>query len=382
MLMSSLITPPQKIESINNEPQIVIESVEKINTLDTKEPKAELDDEQIDELEVVTPNQIVATETNNNIIATQKTTANTSSSSSNSNSSPNTTAPTTTPSTPTPSVPNTPSPTQPTTPSNDTIINLKLNSGNVIKIELEDYIVGVVAAEMPASFNIEALKAQALAARTYALKKTSGGATISASISDQAYKTDSELKSMWGSSYNTYYNKIKGAVTSTKGEYIAYGGKYIDALYFSTSNGKTEDPVFVWGNSVAYLKSVNSPADVGVSTYSSTKTITLSELSAKVGVTLNSSSNIKVLNKTTGNRVKTAVFGTKQLTGVQVRTLLGLRSADFDISINGNNITFTCRGYGHGVGMSQYGANEMGKQGSTYSQIIKHYYTGVSILKK
>lgn len=257
-------------------------------------------------------------------------------------------------------------------------LNLKLASGQVINISLEDYVIGVVSSEMPASFSTEALKAQSVAARTYALKKTASGATISATISDQVYKTNSQLQSQWGSSYNTYYTKIKNAVYATKGVYMTYGGNYIDATYFSTSNGKTEDAVFVWGNSVPYLKSVSSPWDVGIASYSSSATFTYAQLSSKIGVTLTSNSDIKIINKTTGDRVKTAIFGTKELTGVKVRSLLGLRSADFDMTKTSTGVTFSCRGYGHGVGMSQYGANGMANSGSTYRQILQHYYTGIS----
>lgn len=290
---------------------------------------------------------------------------------------------TTTSSTPTPTT-TTPPPSNPTptATTGEQTINLKLSSGQVVKISVEDYVTGVVSAEMPISFNVEALKAQSVAARTFALKKGGSGATISATTSDQSYKTDAELKKMWGSSYNTYIAKIKSAVNATKGEYMVYNGKYIDALYFSTSNGKTEDPVFVWGSSVPYLKSVSSPWDVGISGYSSTKSFTISDLSKKLGVTLTSSSKMQVVDKTTGNRVKTAIFGSKTFTGVNVRSLLGLRSADFSISVSGNTVTFTTRGYGHGVGMSQYGANGMANAGSSYTQILKHYYTGINILKK
>ena len=124
-------------------------------------------------------------------------------------------------------------------------INLRLNNGSVVSIALEDYVIGVVGAEMPALFNSEALKAQAVCARTFALKKSSTGATLTATTADQVYKTNDELKAMWGSSYNTYYNKVKNAVLATSGEVMTYGGSYIDAVYFSTSNGRTEDAVYV-----------------------------------------------------------------------------------------------------------------------------------------
>ena len=261
-------------------------------------------------------------------------------------------------------------------------VKLRLTTGEVIDITLEDYVVGVVGAEMPASFHTEALKAQAITARTYALRKTASGAILSATISDQVYNTETQLRQKWGASFDTYYNKIRNAVIATKGECLMYNGSYIEALYFSTSNGRTEDAVNVWGNSIPYLKSVESPWDVGVSGYSQTKTIPMSEISSKLGVNLTSISQISINSKTEGNRVKSITICGKEYTGVQIRQLLGLRSADFDISESGGSIAFTTRGYGHGVGMSQYGADRMAKAGYSYAQILKHYYAGVSIVKK
>ena len=271
--------------------------------------------------------------------------------------------------------------TTPATQSNEKMISLKLNSGQVVNISLEDYVTGVVSAEMPASFNTEALKAQAVAARTYALKKSSSGLTLSANTSDQVYKTENELRSMWGNTYNTYYTKVKNAVNATKGEYLTYNGKYIEALYFSTSNGRTENAENVFKDAYPYLVSVESPFDVGIPSYSGSKTVAMSTISEKLGVNLTSISQIKILEKTQGDRVKKISICDKTYTGVQIRTMFGLKSADFDVKASGNNIVFTTRGYGHGVGMSQYGANLMAKAGYSYKQILQHYYTGVKITK-
>lgn len=261
--------------------------------------------------------------------------------------------------------------------TNEGKVSVKLASGQILSISLEDYVVGVVASEMPASFNIEALKAQSVAARTYALKRSS--TILSATTSDQVYKTEDQLRAMWGNSFNTYYNKVKSAVNSTRGKYITYNGTYIDALYFSTSNGKTEDPVYVWGKSYPYLKSVDSPFDTSLRSYSHTTSIPLSTFNQKLGVNVSDSSEINILSKTTGNRINQISIGNKIFTGVKVRTLLGLRSADFDISIVNSTVTISTRGFGHGCGMSQYGANEMAKQGKNYIQILKYYYTNVEI---
>lgn len=258
------------------------------------------------------------------------------------------------------------------------MISLKLSSGNVISIDLEEYLVGVVASEMPASFNIEALKAQAVAARTYALKKTSTGATLSATISDQVYKTNDQLKALWGNSYNTYYNKVANAINSTKGKYLTYNGKYIDALYFSISNGKTEDPKFVWGSSYPYLKSVESP-DKNLKSTSYTTTLSLNSFNQKLGTSVTDNSQINIIDRTSGDRINNIKIGNKTFTGVKVRSLLGLRSADFSINISGGTVTITTKGYGHGCGMSQYGANEMAKQGKDYIYILNYYYSNVEI---
>ncbi len=292
------------------------------------------------------------------------------------------------PSTPAPSIPNqtAPAPSTNNTPStpavsNKKMINLKRNNGAVVQIELEEYIIGVVSAEMPASFDVEALKAQAVAARTYALKSEEKGKVLTGTTADQVYKNNDELKAKWGSSYSTYYNKVKGAVEATSGECITYNGKYIDALYFSTSNGRTEDPGVVFGTPYDYMKSVESPWDTGASTFNSSKTFSIADICQKLGVNISSVDDIVIQSKTIGDRVQSVLIGGKEFTGVKVRTLLGLRSADFEVSQSGNNITFKTKGYGHGCGMSQYGANGMAKAGKNYKQILQHYYTGVQIQK-
>lgn len=266
------------------------------------------------------------------------------------------------------------------TESNNTYVTLVRSSGTQT-IELEEYLIGVVGAEMPASFNLEALKTQAVVARTYTLKKVSNNQKITDSVSDQVYKNNDELKAMWGSSYNTYYNKIKSAVTSTKGEYITYKGTYIDAVYHSTSNGTTEDAVEVWGKSFDYLKPVDSSWDKSVSSYEREVTKTYSEVSSKLGFAVNKDTEISILSRTSGNRVKTIKIGDTYYTGVEIRNLLGLRSSDFLITKTDSGLTIKTYGYGHGVGMSQYGAQGMAQAGYNYKQIITHYYNGVSIVK-
>ncbi len=265
---------------------------------------------------------------------------------------------------------------------NKTYVTVYRSNGTVLTIEFEEYIIGVVGAEMPASFHSEALKAQAILARTYATKTLERNGVLTDNSSTQNYKTNDELKSMWGSSYNTYYNKIKSAVESTSGMYLTYQGEIIDAVYHSTSNGITEDAINVWGNSVPYLVSVDSPYDSTNSSFQVSISFSYEELSSKFGFTINPDTNFNILSYTSGNRVENIMINETTYTGVQVRNLLGLRSADFSISKTDVSVTFTTKGYGHGVGMSQYGANGMAKNGSSYQQILQHYYKGVTITQK
>lgn len=259
------------------------------------------------------------------------------------------------------------------------MVTIYRNSGQILKLELEEYIVGVVAAEMPASFSSEALKAQSVVARTYALRRISRGEKLTDTVSTQAYIDMDQMKTKWGADYSKYYNKIKSAVSKTQGEYITYQGNYINAVYHSTSNGYTEDAINVWNESFPYLKSVESSWDKKVSSYERTINKDFRNVLEVTG--LNEVGEIKILSRNQSGRVETIQVGDKTYSGVEFRNLLGLRSADFDIEIIDGKLEITTRGYGHGVGMSQYGANEMSKQGYSYKQIINHYYTGVQIQK-
>lgn len=260
------------------------------------------------------------------------------------------------------------------------MVTVYRNNGTILEIELEEYIVGVVAAEMPASFSSEALKSQAVVARTYALRKITEGEILTDTVSTQAYIDTNQMKTKWGTEFSKYYNKINKAVSETKGEYITYQGNYINAVYHSTSNGYTEDAVNVWKENYPYLKSVESSWDKSVNSYERTITRDYQNLLEVTGLN-KEKVEIKILSRNASGRVETVQIGNKTYTGVEFRNLLGLRSTDFDIEVTDNNIKITTRGYGHGVGMSQYGANEMAKLGYSYQQIIKHYYTGVKIQK-
>lgn len=264
---------------------------------------------------------------------------------------------------------------------NKTYVTVYRTNGTVLTLELEEYIIGVVGAEMPASFHSEALKSQAIIARTYALKAMKNNRVLTDDSKTQNYKDINQLKSMWGSSYNTYYNKIKNAVESTKGIYLTYNGSIIEAVYHSTSNGYTESSINVWGNDYSYLTSVESKYDSINSSFLKETFITYEKISKLLNTTVTKDTNFNILSYTSSNRVDIIEVNGIEYTGVKFRSLLGLRSTDFEIKKQEDGIVFVTKGYGHGVGLSQYGANGMAKNGYTYKQILKHYYKGITISK-
>ena len=268
-----------------------------------------------------------------------------------------------------------------TTNSSVSEITIYRSNGNVINLNMTDYLIGVVSSEMPASFNLEALKAQSVLARTYALKAKQTGKKLTDTVSTQSYIDIDQMKNKWGNSFNTYYNKIKNAVENTNGEYLSYNGNYIEALYHSTNNGKTESSLDVFGNYYPYLISVSSEYDKNASSYLKAISMPLDTISNKLGLSLNNDSVISILSYTDGGNIKEININGNNFSGKKVRELLNLRSADFDISISDNNANITTRGYGHGVGMSQYGANGMANAGYSYKNILSHYYPGTTLTK-
>ena len=268
-----------------------------------------------------------------------------------------------------------------TTNSSMSEITIYRSNGSIINLNMTDYLIGVVSSEMPASFNLEALKAQSVLARTYALKAKQTGKKLTDTVSTQSYIDIDQMKNKWGNSFNTYYNKIKNAVENTNGEYLSYNGNYIEALYHSTNNGKTESSLDVFGNYYPYLISVSSEYDKNASSYLRTINMPLDTISNKLGLNLNNDSVISILSYTDGGNIKEININGNNFSGKKVRELLGLRSADFDISISDNNANITTRGYGHGVGMSQYGANGMANAGYSYKDILSHYYPGTTLTK-
>ena len=259
-------------------------------------------------------------------------------------------------------------------------------TNEIIEVPFEEYIVGVLAGEMPASFPEESLKAQAVAARSYVLKKIENNKNkdydVYDSIKDQVYLDEETLKKNWGSKYTENINKIKKAVLETQGEYLTYDNKVIKAFFFSTSNGKTENCEEVFQETLSYLKSVDSSLDSEVSpVYTDTKTISLKEFYNKLSLKYNDNLKINIKSYTKSGAVKTIEINNKEFKSTDVRFKLGLRSTYFTIEKVNENVKITTKGNGHGVGMSQYGAYAMANLGYTYDQILKYYYTDVEIKK-
>ena len=198
-------------------------------------------------------------------------------------------------------------------------------------------------------------------------------------VTNQVYITEEQMQEKWGDDFAFYYTKVKEAVADTKNLVMEYDGEVISAYYFAMSNGSTEDVSLVFGEKRDYLVSVDSPWDESVKNFSVTTTFTQEEFCTKLNIDC-SSINIGSINRSATNRVNTIVINNQEFKGTTFRSLLGLRSTDFTISV-ADNITITTKGYGHGVGMSQYGANEMAKNGSTYEDILKYYYKDVDIVE-
>ena len=263
------------------------------------------------------------------------------------------------------------------------------------EIPLDEYLLGVVSAEMPANFEQEALNAQALVARTYTIysikrnkNKHEGADICDSSTCCQAWISKEDRLARWNEDVREeYWNKIVKAVNTTKGKVITYNGDVIDAFFHSNSGGITEIPVNVWGGTnFPYLQSVQTSGEEGYSQYSSEVTLTQEELINKIrakhsdfNIDISQQDSVKILEYTEAGRVKNIQIGNLKLSGVEVRSLLGLKSTNFKIEINNGKVTFRVTGYGHGFGMSQTGADSMAKQGSNCEEIIKHFYTGVEI---
>lgn len=277
----------------------------------------------------------------------------------------------------------------------NTVNLLHKDENKIEKLNLDEYLYGVVSAEMPASFEEEALKAQAVVARTYTIYKivNNDGKHGDADICDdstccQAWISEEDRKDRWKEKEReSNWNKIVNAVNSTQGKIITYDGKPINAFFHSNSGGETEAPIDVWGGSgYPYLQSVSTSGEDAYSQYSSEAEFTKTEFEEKIKelhsdfeIDFEDEDCLKIEEYTDGNRVKKMKVGNLELSGVEIRNIFGLRSANFKVSIENNKVKFQVTGYGHGVGMSQTGADSLAKEGKTYEDIIHHYYTNVEI---
>lgn len=266
------------------------------------------------------------------------------------------------------------------------LIRVKKGDDTIVSIPLEEYIIGVVAGEMPASFEKEALKAQAVASRSYVLKKIEQNKNNDFDITDdilnQVYIDDNKMKEKWGNNYEMYLNKITEAVKETEGEYLTYNNEVIEAFFFSTSSGITENSEEVFSTALPYLRSVESKWDSEISPVFNSKNIfTISEFCTNLSIECNTNLEIKNILYNNSGSIKSIEINNKVFSGTDIRQKLSLKSTNFTIEQNGNYVEINTKGYGHGVGMSQYGAQGMAKEGYTYDQILKYYYKDVEISK-
>lgn len=261
------------------------------------------------------------------------------------------------------------------------------NGDTVAEEDLDTYLVGVVLAEMPASFEPEALKAQAVVARTYARKagitggKHGDGSVCTEPSCCQGYLSEEMYLEQGGTPQAV--EKIKNAVYSTSGQVLTYDGQLIEATYFSCSGGSTEDAAAVWGRDFPYLQSVDSPGEEEAAHYRDTVVFDPVDMQEKLGITLsgNPSEWINAISYTDGGGVEYISIGGKAFSGTELRALLDLRSASFSVEATAEAVTITTKGYGHRVGMSQYGADAMAVAGSTYEEILAHYYQGTELIQ-
>ena len=250
----------------------------------------------------------------------------------------------------------------------NTIIRVKrMSTGNIDSIPFEEYIVGVLAGEMPIYFDKEAFKAQAVAARSYAFKR-------------MEYNKDNDYDVVDSIMNQVYSDDNREVVNETSMEYFEYYGEVIDALFFSTSNGYTETASLVFNVDLPYLKSVKSSWDEKTSSaFRNNTSMDINSFYKKLGLSYSDSFDFKVLKRSSTNRIVTLSINGKEFTGKSLYDKLGLRSLDFSLKKDGDKIIISTTGYGHGVGMSQYGALGMAQEGYGYKDILKYYYSGTEI---
>ena len=275
----------------------------------------------------------------------------------------------------------------------DTLLVL-LPDGRTEEQDMQSYLTGVVAAEMPADFHIEALKAQAVAARSYAMYCAAHARHGEAQVCTdpgccQAWQSEDARRTKWGDTYERNEELIRGAVEHTRGEYLAFGGQPVFAAFHSSSASRTENSADVW-NAVPYLVSVPSPETAeDVPNYISTLVCspidfrdTVLSAHPEADFSSDAAQWVGELRRDASGRVASLELGGALLTGRELRALFSLRSTAFRLSYDGDAFTFTVTGFGHGVGMSQYGADTMARAGATYEEILSHYYPGTVLAGK
>ena len=255
------------------------------------------------------------------------------------------------------------------------IVTVTTQNGE-IHLSLEEYVIGVVAAEMPASYELEALKAQAVASRTFVYSRN---LKVDDTVNSQVYQNNEKLKDKWKENHLEYYDKVKKAVHDTKGQVIVYEGEMIHAFFFASSNGSTNSSEDYWTTAYPYLVSVDSKYDNTKKDNSREKEITKNEMNQIFGVNVE---DVEVIELYENNYVKKVKVNDKLYTGKEVRELCQLASSSFQIERTNDSFVFKTKGYGHGVGMSQYGAQGMAKEGYNYIEIIQHYYKDVEVVNK
>ncbi len=261
-----------------------------------------------------------------------------------------------------------------------------LHDNRYEQMELNTYLTCVLLGEMPTDFDSEALKAQAVVARTYTLKRNTtglkhpGGAICTDSSCCQAFCSIADFLGADGT--QQALDKVKAAVQETGQEVLTYQGALIEATYFSCSGGRTEDALAVWGAEIPYLQSVDSPGEENAEHYTDHVTFSAKEFANRLQFTPKTEPSqwLGEITYTRGGGVETMVIDGKLYEGIQLRQKLGLRSTTFTMQVIGDSVQIITRGYGHRVGMSQYGAEAMAVQGSTYSEILKHYYPGTELV--
>ena len=269
--------------------------------------------------------------------------------------------------------------------SNSVVRVYRESTSKIDRVPIEEYVVGVLAGEVTVSFEVEALKAQAVASRTYVMfqiqKNIKKDYDVIDTVSNQVYLDDEILKEKWGNDYTNNINKIRKVVLDTSGEYLEYDGKIVEALFFSTSTGMTENSEEIFSSEVPYLRSVVSTWDEISPAYSDSKQFIKEEFYKLLNLSYQEKLNVEVTKKTSTGRVQEIKINNKIFDGKDVCSKLKLRSTFFEIIEYADKIVVNTRGYGHGVGLSQYGAQGMAKEGYTYDEILKYYYSGVEIKK-